>query len=83
MLQVHFVMDRLFCSRCGAHHLSRVAASIDSSSGSEAPRLKLHLKSNYQPQLKGLQYSLPAPGKQNRYNGEILLREDQLLTGVS
>lgn len=75
--EVHYDMDRLFCRKCGGHHLSRVSASVDS--GGE---LRLHLKKNYHVDLRGSQYSLPAPGKQGRYQGELLLREDQLLAGI-
>lgn len=76
--RVHYQMDRLFCEQCGANHLSRVSCSIDADSG----ELKLHLKKNYVPNTRGKIYSLPKPGKQGRYDGELLLREDQLLTGV-
>jgi hypothetical protein len=75
--EVHYDMDRLFCRKCGGSHLSRVSASIDAGGS-----LKLHLKKNYHVDLKGSKYNLPAPGKQGRYQGEILLREDQLLSGI-
>mmetsp|Transcript_5575 Transcript_5575/g.7700 ORF Transcript_5575/g.7700 Transcript_5575/m.7700 type:complete len:184 (-) Transcript_5575:209-760(-) len=82
-LQVHYDMDRLFCSRCGVNHMSRVAASISSGGpDGKAGELKLHLRRTARPAPQGLQYPLPAPGKQGRYSGEILLREDQLLTGI-
>lgn len=76
--QIHYDMDRLFCRNCGIDHLSRVSASIDNETG----ELKLHLKKNYKVDTRGTKYSLPNPGKQNRYKGEILLREDQLLSGI-
>jgi rRNA maturation endonuclease Nob1 len=75
--EVHYDMDRLFCRKCGGHSLSRVAASVDAGGA-----LKLHLKKNYHADLHGTKYSLPAPGKQGRYQGELLLREDQLLQGI-
>ena len=74
---IHYDLDRLFCRKCGGHSLSRVSASVDSGG-----KLKLHLKKNYTVDLKGSKYSLPAPGKQGRYQGELLLREDQLLQGI-
>ena len=40
---VHYEMDRLFCSKCGANHMSRVGASVNAKTG----ELKLHLKANY------------------------------------
>ena len=76
--QIHYDMDRLFCSKCGVNHLSRVAASINKETG----KLQLHLKKNYHVDLKGTKYSLPKPGQQGRYDGELLLREDQLLSGI-
>ncbi len=76
--QIHYQMDRLFCSKCGASHMSRVACSIDSKTG----ELKLHLKSNYRRDLRGTKYNLPNPGRQGKYDGELLMREDQLLSGV-
>jgi len=76
--QIHYDMDRLFCSRCGASIMQRISASIDSRTG----ELRLHLKKNYIPNTRGQIHSLPAPGKQGRFHGELLLREDQLLTGI-
>ena len=70
----HTDMDRLFCSRCGVNHLSRVACSVDAGTG----KLVLHLKSNYQVSTRGQKYSMPAPGKQGRFDGELLTREDQV-----
>jgi rRNA maturation endonuclease Nob1 len=75
---VHTDMNRIFCSRCGVDHMSRVACSVDASTG----QLRLHLKSNYQVSKRGKQYSMPAPGKQGRFEGELLTREDQLLGGI-
>lgn len=76
--QVHYQMDRLFCSKCGAHFLQRIAASVDAKTG----MLRLHLKKNYRQNIRGMQHSLPKPGKQGKYEGELLLREDQLLSGI-
>jgi RNA-binding protein NOB1 len=76
--QIHYDMTRLFCKRCGANHLSRVSCSIDSNTG----ELRLHLKKNYHVEKRGTKYSLPKPGQQGRFSGELLLREDQLLQGI-
>eukprot|EP01039_Chlorochromonas_danica_P002877 gene2877-3141_t len=70
-------LTRLFCSRCGAAHLSRVAVTLDAQGG-----MKLHLRKDYKVDTMGMRYSLPAPGKQDRFEGELLLREDQLLSGI-
>lgn len=75
---VHYDMDRLFCSQCGGSSLSRVGATVDSKSG----EMRLHLKANYRPCLKGKIFSLPKPGSRGRYDGDFLLREDQLLSGI-
>ncbi|CAJ1934562.1 unnamed protein product [Cylindrotheca closterium] len=71
-------MKRLFCSHCGSEMMQRVACSIDGKTG----RLKLHLKKNYRHNLRGTKFSLPKPGSGNRFQGDLLLREDQLLTGA-
>ena len=76
--RIHSDLNRLFCSKCGANHLHRIACSIDSSTG----QLKLHLKKNYQVSTRGKIYPLPRPGQQGKYEGELLLREDQLLSGI-
>ena len=76
--RIHAELDRLFCSKCGANHLHRIACSVDSSTG----QLKLHLKKNYQYNLRGKIHPLPKPGQQGKYEGELLLREDQLLSGI-
>lgn len=70
-------MNRLFCSRCGSDYVARISASVD-----EGGKLKLHFKKNYPLDNRGKIYSLPAPGKQDRFQGELLLREDQLLSGI-
>lgn len=76
--KVHYDMERLFCSKCGSSFMQRIAASIDRKSG----ELKLHLRKNYQPNTRGMIYSLPKPGQQSRFEGEVLLREDQLKSGI-
>jgi rRNA maturation endonuclease Nob1 len=70
-------LTRLFCKRCGAAHMSRVACSLQRNGS-----LQLHLRKGYQVDTAGMKYSLPAPGKQDRFEGEVLLREDQLLLGI-
>ena len=69
---------RLFCERCGSDFMQRIAASVDGKTG----RLKLHLSKKYKTNTRGTKFSLPAPGKGNRFEGDLLLREDQLMTGV-
>jgi RNA-binding protein NOB1 len=75
---IHHDMNRIFCSRCGVDHMSRVACSMDATTG----QLRLHLKKGYTVSKRGKVYSMPAPGKQGRFEGELLTREDQLLTGI-
>ncbi|CAM9651146.1 unnamed protein product, partial [Phaeothamnion confervicola] len=60
---------------------------VDAATG----ELKLHLRPGYRPNLRGTKYSLPRPaiaggggggGSKGRFEGELLLREDQLMTGI-
>jgi RNA-binding protein NOB1 len=76
--KVHYDMQRLFCSKCGLNYLSKVGCHIDASTG----ELKLHLKKNFHHNLKGKKYSLPSPDKRDRFEGDLLLREDQLFSGI-
>mmetsp|Transcript_28150 Transcript_28150/g.57093 ORF Transcript_28150/g.57093 Transcript_28150/m.57093 type:complete len:666 (-) Transcript_28150:131-2128(-) len=69
---------RLFCDRCGSDFMQRIAASVDGKTG----RLKLHLSKKYKTNTRGTKFSLPAPGKGNRFEGDLLLREDQLMVGA-
>jgi RNA-binding protein NOB1 len=69
---------RLFCEKCGSDLMQRIAASVDGKTG----RLRLHLSKNYQHNLRGTKFSLPKPGSGNRFHGDLLLREDQLLMGA-
>jgi len=69
---------KMFCSWCGSDALQRVAASVDGKTG----RLKLHLRKNYKYNLRGTKYNLPKPGKGDRFKGDLLLREDQLMYGT-
>ena len=69
---------RLFCERCGSDMIQRIAASVDGKTG----RLKLHLAKNYKHNLRGTKFSLPKPGSGNRFQGDLLLREDQLMMGA-
>ena len=43
---------------------------------------KLHLSAKRKNDIRGTKFSLPKPGKQNRFAGDLLLREDQLLMGA-
>ena len=69
---------RLFCEKCGSDLMQRIAASVDGKTG----RLRLHLSKKYQYNLRGTKFSLPKPGTGNRFQGDLLLREDQLLMGA-
>ncbi|CAM9372737.1 unnamed protein product [Chrysoparadoxa australica] len=72
-------MERLFCGSCGSSTLERVACSIDARTGAT----KLHLRKHPKHNLRGTKYSLPKAGpKGGRFQGDLLLREDQLLTGI-
>jgi RNA-binding protein NOB1 len=69
---------RLFCERCGSDLMQRIAASVDGKTG----RMRLHLSKKYKHNLRGTKFSLPKPGTGNRFHGDLLLREDQLLMGA-
>lgn len=69
---------RLFCDKCGSNTLQRISASVDRNSG----RLKLHMKKNYQHNTRGTKFALPKAGKGNKYQGDLLLAEDQLMYGA-
>jgi RNA-binding protein NOB1 len=69
---------RLFCSRCGSDMIQRIACSVDSKTG----RLRLHLSKKYKTNVRGTKFSLPKPGSNNRFQGDLLLREDQMLMGA-
>lgn len=58
--------------------IQRIACSVDSKTG----RLRLHLSKNYKHNLRGTKFSLPKPGMGNRFQGDLLLAEDQLMTGA-
>ena len=69
---------RLFCSHCGSDFMQRIAASVDSKTG----RLRLHMSKKYKNNLRGTKFSLPKAGTGNRFQGDLLLREDQLMMGA-
>lgn len=69
---------RLFCDHCGSDMMQRVAASVDGKTG----RLRLHLSKHYKHNLRGTKFSLPKPGTNDRFQGDLLLREDQMMMGA-
>jgi len=72
-------MKRLFCERCGSDMLQRIAASVDGKTG----RLRLHMSKKHKASsTRGTKFSLPKPGTGNRFQGDLLLREDQLMMGA-
>jgi RNA-binding protein NOB1 len=71
-------MSKLFCPICGNSTLEKVSCSVDATTGVT----RLHLRKNYKTNLRGTKFSLPKPGTAGRFKGDLLLREDQLLTGI-
>ncbi|OQR92134.1 RNA-binding protein NOB1 [Achlya hypogyna] len=69
-------LDRQFCPVCGNATLERVACSLDK----ETEQLTLYTRANRPTKLRGTKFSLPMPkgGRQ----GDLLLREDQLMHGI-
>lgn len=72
--------SRSFCSRCGSDMLQRIAASVDGKTG----KYILHLSKKKQKNVnkRGTKFALPSPWKGNRFEGDLLLREDQLMMGA-
>jgi hypothetical protein len=61
--------------------MQRISASVDG----KTSRLKLHFSKRRQGKhhsTRGTKFSLPKPGTNNRFQGDLLLREDQLLMGA-
>lgn len=71
-------MKRLFCERCGSDMLQRIAASVDGKTG----RLRLHMSKKHKKSTRGTKFSLPKPGSGDRFQGDLLLTEDQLMFGA-
>ncbi|CAM9726795.1 unnamed protein product [Discosporangium mesarthrocarpum] len=72
-------MGRLFCPSCGSGTMSRVSCQVDARTGA----LRVFLKKNWKNNLRGTKYSIPrADPTKRRFEGDILLREDQLLSGI-
>ncbi|CAM9780911.1 unnamed protein product [Scytosiphon promiscuus] len=72
-------MGRLFCPVCGNASLDRVSCSVNARTGVT----HLHLRKNHKVNLRGSKFSIPGvnPAK-GRFEGDLLLREDQLLSGI-
>lgn len=72
-------MGRLFCPVCGNASLDRVSCSVNAKTGAT----HVHLRKNYKVNLRGSKFSIPAPNPtKGRFEGDLLLREDQLLSGI-
>jgi len=67
-------LSKLFCPFCGSNALAKLSYSVDRNG---QPRY--HYKKGRRVNTRGMKFSLPAPrgGRQ----GDLLLREDQLLMG--
>lgn len=72
-------MGRLFCPVCGNASLDRVSCSVNAKTGATY----VHLRKNHKVNLRGSKFSIPAPNpSKGRFEGDLLLREDQLLSGI-
>ena len=67
--------ERQFCQFCGAHTLNKVSCFIN-----EDGKVTFFDNPKRRVNLKGTIYSIPKP-KGGRNNGNLILREDQLMTG--
>lgn len=68
-------MERLFCPKCGNNTMERVSYSVG-----QDGHMTFYTRANRPTKLSGTRYSLPKPkgGRQ----GDLLLREDQLMMGI-
>merc|ERR1719203_316330 len=75
-------IPRIFCPKCGnAHTLQRISCKVNANTG----RLILFRTKNTKKLngvVRGMKYSVPKPTKKNRFNGDLLMREDQLFYGI-
>lgn len=72
-------MGRLFCPVCGNASMDRVSCSVNAKTGATY----VHLRKNHKVNLRGSKFSIPAPNpSKGRFEGDLLLREDQLLSGI-
>ena len=69
-------MDRIFCPKCGTDGLKRVSVSVD-----RMGRTKVHTRKPTKYNTKGQIYSIPK-SVGGRFDGGLLLREDQMLSGI-
>ncbi|KAJ1455049.1 Nin one binding Zn-ribbon like-domain-containing protein [Pelagophyceae sp. CCMP2097] len=69
---------RLFCGRCGTAAMRRVSFGVDAATG----KRQLFLRKVRKHDLRGTKFALPKPGTEKRFEGPLLLREDQLLQGI-
>lgn len=72
-------MGKHFCPVCGNATLDRVSCTVNAKTGATY----VHLRKNHKVNLRGSKFSIPAPDPtKGRFEGDLLLREDQLLTGI-
>ncbi|KAI9339214.1 Nin one binding Zn-ribbon like-domain-containing protein [Zopfochytrium polystomum] len=64
-------MSKKFCPSCGNNTLIRATCSVDADGN-----MTIYLKKNFQYNLRGTKYSIPAP-QGGRSNKDLILREDQ------
>jgi len=80
--QTDETIPRIFCPKCGnAHTLQRISCKVNANTG----RLILFRTKNPKKLngvVRGMKYSVPKPNKKNRFNGDLLMREDQLFYGI-
>lgn len=68
-------MERVFCPKCGNNTMERVSYSIG-----QDGQMTFYTRANRPTKLTGTKFSLPKP-KGGR-DGDLLLREDQLMFGI-
>ena len=68
-------IEKLFCDYCGSHTLIKVSVYIN-----EDGNITYFKNPKRKPNLRGTKFSIPAPVG-GRNNKDLILREDELLTG--
>ena len=73
--------SKIFCPSCGNPTLLRASVTVASPTASaNAPAMQVHLKPNFQYNIRGTKYSIPAPKAGSAKTGPgtgLILREDQ------
>ncbi len=68
-------IEKQFCDNCGSHTLIKVSVYINQNG-----QITYFKNPRRKPKLRGTKYAIPLP-KGGRNNEDLILREDELMTG--